>query len=59
MTEPELDKESPSLTPHGDVIRVPGGKPKDEESIDKAKKEERPMDDKQHYRPKGDEPKNR
>ncbi len=24
MTEPKLDKESPSLTPHGDILRVPG-----------------------------------
>lgn len=24
MTKPKLDKESPSLTPHGDILDVPG-----------------------------------
>ncbi len=29
MTQPKLDQESPSLTPHGDVLKTPGGKSKD------------------------------
>lgn len=36
MTKPKLDKESPSLTPHGDVIRTPGGSDKSDKPGDKG-----------------------
>jgi len=36
MTKPKLDKNSPSLTPHGDILKVPDGKAKNGKSTDKS-----------------------
>ena len=56
MTKPKLDQDSPSLTPHGDVLRVPGGqtdggKPADkpdEKGIDVPAEPGRPTPDPSH-----------
>lgn len=37
MANPKLDKDSPSMTPHGDILKVPGGAGgKDDKSDEKG-----------------------
>lgn len=62
MTQPELDKGSPSLRPHGDILKTPGAsaeqepQPADKPDTKPAESEEQrqPLP----VQPRGDEPSN-